>query len=59
MWRTKYRDPVLRQQILTNPHSPGQQRTDEVRNKDLWYKAFDVTQGEKLYLAPADRVQVW
>ncbi len=59
VWRTKYRDPVLRQQILTNPHSPGQQRTDEVRNKDLWYKAFDVTQGEKLYLTPTDRVQVW
>jgi putative endopeptidase len=59
VWRTKYRDPVLRQQILTNPHSPGQQRTDEVRNKDLWYKAFDVKPGEKLYLAPADRVNVW
>ena len=59
VWRTKYRDPVLRQQILTNPHSPGQQRTDEVRNKDLWYKAFDVTQDEKLYLTPTDRVQVW
>jgi putative endopeptidase len=59
VWRTKYRDPILRQQLLTNPHSPGEQRTDEVRNKDLWYKAFDVKPGEKLYLAPADRVQVW
>jgi len=59
VWRTKYRDPILRQQLLTNPHSPGQQRTDEVRNKDLWYKAFGVKPGEKLYLAPADRVNVW
>jgi putative endopeptidase len=59
VWRTKYRDPILRQQLLTNPHSPGEQRTDEVRNKDLWYKAFDVKPGETLYLAPADRVQVW
>jgi putative endopeptidase len=59
VWRTKYRDPILRQQLLTNPHSPGEQRTDEVRNKDLWYKAFDVKPGEKLYLAPADRVNVW
>ncbi len=38
-------------QLLTNPHSPGEQRTDEVRNKDLWYKAFDVKPGETLYLA--------
>jgi putative endopeptidase len=59
VWRTKYRDPILRQQVLTNPHSPGTQRTDEVRNKDLWYKAFDVKPGDKLYLAPADRVNVW
>ena len=59
VWRTKYRDPILRQQVLTNPHSPGQQRTDEVRNKDLWYKAFDVQQGEALYLPPEQRVNVW
>ncbi len=59
VWRTKYRDPILRMQLLTNPHSPGEQRTDEVRNKDLWYKAFGVKPGETLYLPPADRVQVW
>ena len=59
VWRTKYRDPILRQQVLTNPHSPGQERTFEVRNKDLWYKAFGVQPGEKLYLAPDQRVNVW
>jgi len=59
VWRTKYREPQLRQQLLTDPHSPGQQRVDEVRNMDPWYKAFAVTKGETLYLAPADRVQVW
>jgi putative endopeptidase len=59
VWRTKYRDPILRMQLLTNPHSPGEQRTDEVRNKDLWYKAFGVKFGDTLYLPPADRVQVW
>jgi len=59
VWRTKYRDAKLRMQLLTDPHSPGQQRTDEVRNKDLWYKAFDVKPGEKLYLAPDQRVNVW
>ena len=59
VWRTKYREPQLRQQLLTDPHSPGTQRVDEVRNMDPWYKAFDVTKGETLYLAPPERVQVW
>jgi putative endopeptidase len=30
-----------------------------VRNLDAWYAAFDVRPGDKLYLAPADRVHVW
>jgi len=29
------------------------------RNIDPWYPAFDVKPGEKMYLAPADRVQIW
>ena len=31
----------------------------EVRNQDPWYKAFEVKPGNKLYLAPADRLQIW
>jgi endothelin-converting enzyme/putative endopeptidase len=49
----------LRQQVLTDGHSPGQYRAYEVRNIDAWYDLFDVKPGEKLYLAPADRVQIW
>jgi endothelin-converting enzyme/putative endopeptidase len=30
-----------------------------VRNLDAWYAAFDVEPGDKLYLAPADRVHIW
>jgi predicted metalloendopeptidase len=30
-----------------------------VRNLDAWYKAFDVKTGEKLYLAPEQRVRIW
>ncbi|HET8613726.1 MAG TPA: M13 family metallopeptidase, partial [Sphingomonas sp.] len=59
VWRIKYREPALRQQLLTDPHAPGPQRVDEVRNMDPWYKAFDVKPGEKLYLAPDARVKVW
>jgi putative endopeptidase len=58
-WRLKVRDAALRNQLLTDGHAPAEYRADTVRNQDAWYAAFDVKPGEKLYLAPADRVQVW
>ena len=59
VWRCKQREPALRQQLLTDPHSPCPVRTNVVRNLDPWYPAFNVQQGQKLYLAPADRVRIW
>lgn len=58
-WGEKTRDAALRQQVMTDPHSPGEYRSDTVRNIDAWYGAFDVKPGEKLYLAPEDRVRIW
>ncbi len=59
IWRTKFREPALRRQILTNGHSPGPWRALTVRNLDPWYAAFDVKPGEKLYLTPSQRVRIW
>jgi endothelin-converting enzyme/putative endopeptidase len=56
---SKSREAALRQQVLTDPHSPGEYRADTIRNLDPWYAAFGVKPGEKLYLAPADRVHIW
>ena len=58
-WRRKAREPSLRNQILTGGHAPAQYRALTVRNLDPWYAAFEVTPGERLHLAPADRVRVW
>jgi predicted metalloendopeptidase len=58
-WRAKTRDKALRQQILTDGHAPARYRAQTVRNLDGWYKAFDVSAGAKLYLAPDKRVHVW
>ena len=55
---SKEREAALRQQVMTDPHSPGEYRADMVRNVDAWYPAFNVQPGEKLYLAPPDRVQI-
>jgi putative endopeptidase len=58
-WGSKSREATLRQQVMTDPHSPAEYRSDMVRNVDAWYPAFNVQPGEKLYLAPPDRVQIW
>jgi putative endopeptidase len=58
VWRRNYREPNLRQRLLTDPHSPSEQRVSTVRNLDPWYPAFNVQAGQKLYLAPADRVRI-
>jgi putative endopeptidase len=60
VWRQKIRDEALRQQLHTDPHSPAEARVDGVvRNMDAWYAAFGVKPGEKLYVAPTDRVHIW
>ena len=58
-WATKQREELLRRRVLTDGHSPGQFRALTVRNLDAWYPAFNVQQGQKLYLAPEMRVKVW
>ena len=60
VWRTLIRDEALRNQVQTDPHSPGRFRCNgAVQNVDAWYAAFNVQPGEKLDLAPADRVHIW
>ena len=59
VWRQKYRDAILNQLLTVDPHSPGHYRPYVVRNLDGWYQAFGVKPGEKYYLAPADRLNVW
>jgi endothelin-converting enzyme/putative endopeptidase len=58
-WAAKAREATARQQVMTDPHAPAEFRADTVRNIDAWYSAFEVQPGEKLYLAPEDRVRIW
>ena len=59
VWQNKSREAALRQQLTTDPHTPGAWRPYVVRNLDPWYASFDVKPGQKFYLAPADRIKVW
>ena len=60
IWRSLDRDDALREQLLSNPHSPGQYRAFvPLVNNDAFMKAFDVKPGDRMYRAPSDRVKIW
>jgi putative endopeptidase len=59
-WRQSIRDAALRNQILSDPHSPAIYRCNgTVRNMDAWYAAFNVQPTDALYLPPDQRVTIW
>jgi len=58
-WRRLQSEAALRQQLNTDTHSPGEYRSDTVRNVDSWYETYKVVPGDKLYLKPEDRVRIW
>ena len=60
IWRSKSRDEALRNQLLTNPHSPGPYRAFvPLVNNDAFEKTFNVQPGDKMFKAPAERVKIW
>ncbi len=60
IWRAKAREAALRQQLLSDPHSPGEFRANvPLRNMPQFYAAFGVKEGDKMYLPADKRVKVW
>jgi putative endopeptidase len=60
VWRTKAREDALKNQIKTDPHSPGMTRAVQpLLNIEAFYEAFDIKEGDKLYLEPSKRVKIW
>jgi putative endopeptidase len=60
VWRAKYRDGALREQVMSDPHSPAIFRVNgPLPNIDAWYTAFGVKPGDKLYIKPEERVSIW
>lgn len=60
VWRNKMREPEAISRIKTDPHSPPQFRIlGTLKNQPGFYKAFDVKDTDKMYLAPAERVIIW
>ncbi|HSZ28301.1 MAG TPA: M13 family metallopeptidase, partial [Pseudonocardiaceae bacterium] len=60
VWRGKIRDKELREEMLSDPHSPNEFRANGVvSNLPEYYAAFDVKQGDKLFRPPDQRVKIW
>lgn len=60
VWQIKITDESLRQQVLTDPHSPSQFRINgPLTNMPEFYAAFDVKPGDKLYRPDSLHVRIW
>ncbi|MFT6839245.1 MAG: putative endopeptidase, partial [Sediminicola sp.] len=60
VWRTLQREEALRTQVKTDPHSPARYRaTEPLKNVDAFYTAFDIKEGDLMYVAPEKRVRIW
>ena len=60
IWRAKIRDEALKNQVRTDPHSPGYNRANQpLKNMDAFYATFNVQEGDKMYLPKEDRVYIW
>ncbi len=60
VWREKSREAALKEQLTTDPHSPGPVRAaTSPRNIDAWYAAFGVSPDQREYIAPEARARIW
>ncbi len=60
IWRSKMRDEAIKNQVKTDPHSPGMYRAYvPLQNVDAFYEAFSIKEGDGMYIAPEKRVRIW
>jgi putative endopeptidase len=60
VWRFKATDEAMRNRVQTDPHSPPEFRVNgPLPNMPEFYAAFDVQEGDGMYLPPEERVKIW
>ncbi|KIA90506.1 M13 family metallopeptidase [Kaistella jeonii] len=60
IWKVKMKDEFLRLWINNNPHSPPLWRVNgPLMNTTPFYEAFDVKEGNKMFLPKKDRITIW
>jgi len=59
-WRTKEEKKKVLQSLIIDKHSPPEFRVNNIVNQfDEWYEVFNVEVGNKMYVAPEDRIRVF
>jgi len=59
-WKTLMRDAYLKQMIATNPHSPGNFRAvGPLSNMPEFYEAFNIKEGDGMFIPITKRVNIW
>lgn len=60
LWGQNIRPEEILRLTKIDPHSLGKWRVNAaIRNIDSFYSAFDIKEGEPMYMLPADRVVIW
>ena len=60
VWKVQESEATAEYMLQTDPHAPGYLRANvNVQQFEEFYKAFDVQEGDGMYLAPEDRLSVW
>ena len=60
IWKMKVREAAQIERLKTDPHSPGQFRTDGAAvNQSAFADAFELRPGDAMYRAPEDRISLW
>lgn len=60
IWKMKMRDDAMREQIARGPHAPPKYRAmGAPRNVDAFYEAFDVQEGDGMYIPEDERARIW
>jgi putative endopeptidase len=60
IWRSKMRDEAIKNQVKTDPHSPGMYRAYvPLMNLKTFHEAFDIKPGDGMYLEDAKQVKIW
>ena len=60
IWRSKMREEAIKNQVKTDPHSPGMYRAYvPLQNVDAFYETFQIKEGDKLFIKPEDRIKIW
>ncbi len=60
LWSENIRDEEILRRTKIDPHSLGRWRVNAaLRNLESFFTAFDIQEGDPMYLAPEDRVTIW